>query len=231
MTDPLRGLPPAEGRADERAMSGVGPAGGQADHRSAVAGGPLADRRSSMPRLRGPRSAFAVLRDPENDFSGKPLTRSRFASRNAPRFDFPTDAGWSSQVARRAHNPKVAGSNPAPATSLGVPDPAVLDQGSGVGVFQRHANRVPVGSGLHQDGVHDALEQCLALLRVFQRRRWRCARPRPGRRPGSSRGARARPSPRAQPARAPRGRSAAWPPRPAAWLPAARSSRSGRAPR
>ena len=25
-------------------------------------------------------------------------------------------AGWSSQVARRAHNPKVAGSNPAPAT-------------------------------------------------------------------------------------------------------------------
>ena len=28
----------------------------------------------------------------------------------------PTVAGWSSQVARRAHNPKVAGSNPAPAT-------------------------------------------------------------------------------------------------------------------
>ena len=27
------------------------------------------------------------------------------------------DAGWSSQVARRAHNPKVAGSNPAPATN------------------------------------------------------------------------------------------------------------------
>src|SRR5213592_2998107 len=27
-----------------------------------------------------------------------------------------SDAGWSSQVARRAHNPKVAGSNPAPAT-------------------------------------------------------------------------------------------------------------------
>ena len=30
----------------------------------------------------------------------------------------PSDAGWSSQVARRAHNPKVAGSNPAPAMSL-----------------------------------------------------------------------------------------------------------------
>ena len=28
-------------------------------------------------------------------------------------------AGWSSQVARRAHNPKVAGSNPAPAMSFG----------------------------------------------------------------------------------------------------------------
>src|SRR5205085_7235708 len=28
------------------------------------------------------------------------------------------DAGWSSPVARWAHNPKVAGSNPAPATNL-----------------------------------------------------------------------------------------------------------------
>ena len=28
------------------------------------------------------------------------------------------DAGWSSLVARRAHNPKVVGSNPAPATIL-----------------------------------------------------------------------------------------------------------------
>ena len=28
-----------------------------------------------------------------------------------------TDAGWSSSVARRAHNPEVAGSNPAPATT------------------------------------------------------------------------------------------------------------------
>src|SRR6185369_8059568 len=30
------------------------------------------------------------------------------------------DAGWSSLVARRAHNPKVAGSNPAPATTWGL---------------------------------------------------------------------------------------------------------------
>ena len=27
-------------------------------------------------------------------------------------------AGWSSQVARRAHNPKVGGSNPSPATII-----------------------------------------------------------------------------------------------------------------
>ena len=30
----------------------------------------------------------------------------------------PTGAGWSSLAARRAHNPKVAGSNPAPATNF-----------------------------------------------------------------------------------------------------------------
>ncbi len=30
----------------------------------------------------------------------------------------PVDAGWSSLVARRAHNPKVVGSNPAPATKI-----------------------------------------------------------------------------------------------------------------
>ena len=33
----------------------------------------------------------------------------------------PLDAGWSSLAARRAHNPKVVGSNPAPATSLLTP--------------------------------------------------------------------------------------------------------------
>src|SRR5262244_566067 len=41
----------------------------------------------------------------------RPLTfRARRPSLKLP------DAGWSSLVARRAHNPKVAGSNPAPAT-------------------------------------------------------------------------------------------------------------------
>src|SRR6185503_4019359 len=39
--------------------------------------------------------------------------------RLARRYNRPSDAGWSSQVARRAHNPEVAGSNPAPATARG----------------------------------------------------------------------------------------------------------------
>src|SRR3954454_6905337 len=34
-------------------------------------------------------------------------------------YDLRRVAGWSSQVARRAHNPEVAGSNPAPATQEG----------------------------------------------------------------------------------------------------------------
>src|SRR5947199_8000546 len=36
-----------------------------------------------------------------------------------PGYTAPCVAGWSSQVARRAHNPEVAGSNPAPATEKG----------------------------------------------------------------------------------------------------------------
>ncbi len=36
-----------------------------------------------------------------------------------PSYTARCDAGWSSQVARRAHNPEVAGSNPAPATAEG----------------------------------------------------------------------------------------------------------------
>ena len=36
-----------------------------------------------------------------------------------PTSSFFINAGWSSSVARRAHNPKVVGSNPAPAIRLG----------------------------------------------------------------------------------------------------------------
>ena len=38
------------------------------------------------------------------------------------------DAGWSSLVARRAHNPKVVGSNPAPATKSGREEPSALSR-------------------------------------------------------------------------------------------------------
>src|SRR4030095_16656836 len=39
------------------------------------------------------------------------------AARGEVSYTAARDAGWSSQVARRAHNPEVAGSNPAPATT------------------------------------------------------------------------------------------------------------------
>ena len=51
-------------------------------------------------------------------------TNSEFALQGGyciPIIRLPIDAGWSSLVARRAHNPKVVGSNPAPATILGKP--------------------------------------------------------------------------------------------------------------
>ena len=41
-----------------------------------------------------------------------PVSRSR----NQLFYFSPLVAGWSTQVARRAHNPKVEGSNPSPAT-------------------------------------------------------------------------------------------------------------------
>jgi hypothetical protein len=52
-----------------------------------------------------------------------------------PRYTAAHAAGWSSQVARRAHNPEVAGSNPAPATGK-----ALLTQGfsrSGQDAFRK----------------------------------------------------------------------------------------------
>ena len=41
-------------------------------------------------------------------------------------FDHGVGAGWSSLVARRAHNPKVVGSNPAPATNLSIKQQSVV---------------------------------------------------------------------------------------------------------
>src|SRR5215217_9469656 len=46
---------------------------------------------------------------------GRPC-QTAAAAASEERYNGRRDAGWSSQVARRAHNPEVAGSNPAPAT-------------------------------------------------------------------------------------------------------------------
>ena len=54
----------------------------------------------------------------------------------------PPDAGWSSQVARRAHNPKVAGSNPAPATKAAYGLPFC------VGLLRRHCTRPAACTGV-----------------------------------------------------------------------------------
>ena len=47
-----------------------------------------------------------------------------------------TDAGWSSLVARRAHNPKVVGSNPAPATNYNLMQVYSMKSKDGRGVEQ-----------------------------------------------------------------------------------------------
>src|SRR5215217_3579302 len=49
---------------------------------------------------------------------GRPC-QTAAAAASEERYNGRRDAGWSSQVARRAHNPEVAGSNPAPATAEG----------------------------------------------------------------------------------------------------------------
>ncbi len=62
-----------------------------------------------------------------------------------------TDAGWSSLVARRAHNPKVVGSNPAPATNING------QQYAGLFVF------VPT----NRYGCYFVLYQCLAITDLY----------------------------------------------------------------
>src|SRR5262249_13471059 len=88
---------------------------------------PLSPRRSlnqfSEPQKFGVRVASELLRGrlaavarpvPEVQPAGLPLVLLPGIS--ACRMRAPPGAGWSSLAARRAHNPKVAGSNPAPAT-------------------------------------------------------------------------------------------------------------------
>ena len=49
----------------------------------------------------------------------KTVRRVKACVGSNPTSSFIINAGWSSSVARRAHNPKVVGSNPAPAIRLG----------------------------------------------------------------------------------------------------------------
>jgi hypothetical protein len=77
-----------------------------------------------------------------------------------------TDAGWSSPVARRAHNPKAAGSNPAPATNF---TQVVEPWCSGLTclpVTQEIAGSNPVGSAIFLH--HEALAQLVEHLTFNQ---------------------------------------------------------------
>ena len=65
------------------------------------------------------------------------------------------NAGWSSSVARRAHNPKVAGSNPAPAINM-VPWSSWLGR---LPVTQEITGSSPVGTVC--GSVAQSVEQCI----------------------------------------------------------------------
>ncbi len=68
---------------------------------------------AQMPK-RAPLNETAVT--PENPSAGTLRESRSNSARRCRRVGF-TDAGWSSSVARWAHNPEVAGSNPVPATT------------------------------------------------------------------------------------------------------------------
>ena len=66
----------------------------------------LTDQPAKSPFLRTQK--HKTLRENTNEVVGMTYRRH----------NYDLSAGWSSLVARRAHNPKVAGSNPAPATQI-----------------------------------------------------------------------------------------------------------------
>ena len=77
----------------------------------------------------------------------EPCARGRFPSEKCvragltlycPTVSFPfLIAGWSSLVARRAHNPEVAGSNPAPATAHSRLEPGLDPVQAGFFIWER----------------------------------------------------------------------------------------------
>jgi hypothetical protein len=68
-------------------------------------------------------------------------TTRRSTISSAPRLRF--DAGWSSPVARQAHNLKVVGSNPAPAT---IESESPISTRDGAFAFPQHSARIPARS-------------------------------------------------------------------------------------
>ena len=66
--------------------------------------------------VRVPKEHDALLRVPQKHASGTCPRVLALDSISIFPIMRPADAGWSSLVARWAHNPKVAGSNPVPAT-------------------------------------------------------------------------------------------------------------------
>src|SRR5947208_14760353 len=67
-------------------------------------------------RLDWRRAGIAQL--VEHNLAKVGVAGSSPVSRSPSRMVGQSDAGWSSLVARRAHNPEVVGSNPTPATSI-----------------------------------------------------------------------------------------------------------------
>ena len=90
-------------RFAQRGRSGVHPLQRRA---SLVAARPQPARGPRSRRRRGTKKTPRAIPD----------ERRACADSNQRRYTAARVAGWSSQVARRAHNPEVAGSNPAPAT-------------------------------------------------------------------------------------------------------------------
>ena len=69
--------------------------------------------------VKSTRSAAALDECRRSPYYARPYRQSRAdKTRQRKLVQHSIDAGWSSLVARRAHNPKVVGSNPAPATKL-----------------------------------------------------------------------------------------------------------------
>src|SRR5256714_15561223 len=96
-----------------------------------------------------------------------PQLSSLSPSRSATDRRDPTDAGWSSPVARQAHNLKVVGSNPTPATIL---KPLICQTNQGLLLFaivssnRCRGSNVKAPGGRLRDKIVTRLRLCAALL-------------------------------------------------------------------